>query len=726
MSLYKNTMKGLAKWLLKLLFRVRVEGLANFKALADSQQPMLIVANHVSLLDGPLLAVFLPSNVTFLVDESHTQKWWERFLLSFVDYYSVHMRSPFATKHMIEALKAGKHCMIFPEGRITTTGSLMKVYEGTAMVADHAGASILPVFIDGAQYSRLSYLDGSRVGKVAQKWFPRIAIRILPAQTIQAPAHYDRKQKHAYLKNEIYVLMRNLTFFGRHQANALFTALLEAKQLYSAKETCVEDVNGITLNRQKLAITAKVLGRVLHAQLQDEKRVGMLLPNVAGMPVAFFALQAYGHVPALLNFTAGLGPMRSACETAGLKTILTSHKFVEVFNLQPLVAALSDSIRFIYLEDVRQTIGLGTKLAALLTASSHLPSANLSPEDEAVVLFTSGSEGVPKGVVLSHQNILSNLNQIESMLTLLPGEKMFNALPTFHSFGLTAGLLWPILKGLRVYLYPSPLHYGEIPELVYQLNVKVLFGTDTFFSGYAKKAHNFDFYSVNYMVAGAERLRPETRQLYAEKFQTPIFEGYGVTETSPVLAVNTPLATKIGTVGQFVPGVQYRLEPVEGISEGGRLFVRGPNIMKGYLMPDAPGILQAPPGGWHDTGDIVDVDNLGYVSIKGRAKRFAKIGGEMISLTAVETYINQASPLGHHVVVSVADARKGEQLILVTNDVALSRQTVKEAAQMAQVAEIMVPKTVILVEAIPVLGTGKTNYPEVQKIANRHFDQQGA
>jgi len=360
-------------------------------------------------------------------------------------------------------------------------------------------------------------------------------------------------------------------------------------------------------------------------------------------------------------------------------------------------------------------------LRAILTPVSSLKGYGVEENAPAVVLFTSGSEGVPKGVVLSHRNLTSNVNQISAMLTLLPGEQLFNALPTFHSFGLTAGLLWPILKGGRVFLYPSPLHYGVIPEMIYTLNVKLLFGTDTFFSGYAKKADPYDFYSVRYMVAGAEKLRPETRRLYADRFHTPILEGYGVTETAPVLAVNMPLSFKNGTVGQLVPGVEYKIRPIEGIEEGGALCVKGPNVMLGYLMPNQPGVLQAPEDGWYDTGDVVSVDQQGFITIKGRAKRFAKIGGEMISLTAVESYINQYSPEGHHVVVSVADERKGEQLILVTNDDGLSRQTVKEAAKRVQVSELMVPKTVILVEEIPVLGTGKTNYPAVQSIADGHF-----
>lgn len=715
-------MKLLVKLLLLVFFRVKVKGIENYHTLDKSGEPMLIIANHTSLLDGLLIASFLPGKTAFMIAEEHTKKWYERFLLSFVDHFKVEFHNPYATKRVIHELKNGTHCMIFPEGRITTTGSLMKVYEGTAMVATKANATILPIHISGADKSKLSYLDGRHFAYVKRQWFPKIQLAIQPGVKLALPKGYKGSRKHQYFKDRIFNILKDASFHGQFEPQSLFKALVNARNTYDASEICLEDFNQSTLTLKKLLAASRVLGKKLHEHLGEQKRVGILLPNVVGLPTTFFALQAYAHVPAMLNFTSGLGPIKSACETAELKTVITSHKFVEVFQLAPLVESLSDQITFLYLEDIRGEIGLADKLSLLWSNVKSLPGYALDHEEEAAVLFTSGSEGAPKGVVLSHKNINSNVEQISAVLTLLPGEKIFNALPTFHSFGLTAGTIWPVLKGASVFMYPSPLHYAVIPEMVYQLNAKFLFATDTFFNGYAKKADPYDFYSIRALVAGAEKLRPETLQLYLDKFHIPIFEGYGVTETAPVVAVNVPQKFKHGTIGQLVPGIEYRLDPVEGIEHGGRLVVKGPNIMKGYLLPDQPGKLIEPKDGWHDTGDIADIDEDGFVSIKGRAKRFAKIGGEMISLAAVENYINRASPEGHHVVVAVADLRKGEQLILVTNDESLSRHTVKEAARVAEVSEIMIPKTVILVEEIPVLGTGKTNYPEVQKIADGHFD----
>jgi len=720
-QLFHGLVKFIGRLVFRILYRVDVIGLEHYQQAAQSDKPILIIANHVSLLDGPLLDLFVPGNTTFMVDKAHTKKWYEKLLLSMSDFFAVDMHSPYAAKHMIEQLKAGKQCMIFPEGRITTTGALMKIYDGAAMVAAKTDAQVLAVHIEGAQLSKLSYLDGSAFSYIKQRCFPKITLTIAAPKTLQGEQGVKGRIKHKHLTEQLTQIMRAGVFNGAYRAHSLYAELLRANVTYDAKAICVEDINDQALSLKKLNLAAKVLGHQLHQHIKDEPRVGLMLPNVAGVAASFFALQAYAHVPAMINFTAGTAAIRSACETAQLKTIITSQKFIDAFELHALVEALSGQVRFLLLEEVRSEIGTWQKVSGLLRRSKSLPGYKQPASLEAVVLFTSGSEGAPKGVVLSHQNILSNIAQVTSMLTLLPQEKIFNALPTFHSFGLTAGMLWPILKGARTYLYPSPLHYQVIPEMVYQTNSKILFGTDSFFNGYARKAHPYDFYSLRALVAGAERLRPETRQLFAEKFHQPIFEGYGVTETSPVLSVNVPTAFKHGSVGQFVPGVEHYLEEVPGITEGGRLWVKGPNVMLGYLMPDQPGVVQMPEDGWHDTGDIVDIDADGYAWIKGRAKRFAKIAGEMISLTAVESYINEACPDGHHVVVAVPDAKKGEQLVLVTDDISLNRQKVMESAKQRQLSELMIPKTVIILEQIPLLGTGKTNYPEVQLIAEKQL-----
>ena len=704
-------MRWLVKHIIKWLWRVEVKGLAHYHEVDQSQQPLLLVSNHVSLLDGVLIDLFVPGRTTFMIHADHTGG-WKRWILKLARFIEVDMHSPLAAKHMIHALQNGAQGMIFPEGRITTTGGLMKVYEGTALVADKTRAKVLPIMIDGAQFSRFSYLDG-RQRWTKRRWFPKITLSLLPAQTLEINHQAKAHARHTQLKQAMFKLMRDSQFAARYQPKSLTRALFE---LPNHQAWCLTDAQGNKLTIKKLKLAARVLGLALQQKLGEQSTVGVLLPNVAGMAATFFALQTYGKVPALLNFTAGARNVLLACQTGQVQTVLTSHKFIELAGLQNLEAALSEQVELVYLEDVREQIGLAVKLKALTKPVRRLPGLMVEPNQPAVMLFTSGSEGTPKAVVLSHANIVSNVEQISAMFALLPGDGVFNALPTFHSFGLTAGLLWPLLKGARVDLHPSPLHYHVIPERIYQTNARLFFATDTFYNGYARQADGYDFYSIDALVAGAEKLKPETRRLYADKFHKPIFEGYGVTETAPVLAVNIPQMCRHGTVGQFVPGIEYKLEPVPGLVEGGRLWVKGPNVMLGYIYADNPGKIQPPADGWHDTGDIVSVDEQGFVTIQGRAKRFAKIAGEMVSLAAVEAAIAACCTQGQAVAVRQPDEAKGERLVLVTDDPQLSKQQVAQAIRQAGLSELSIPKTLVVVDRIPLLGTGKIDYAAVDQL----------
>ena len=391
--------------------------------------------------------------------------------------------------------------------------------------------------------------------------------------------------------------------------------------------------------------------------------------------------------------------------------------------MQDQVDAIGAGRSVIMLEDLRESLGTGAKIRGLIdtfvAGFAHRRAARgLGPSDPAVVLFTSGSEGVPKGVVLSHGNIQANRYQLSARVDFNPTDTVFNALPIFHSFGLTGGLILPILSGIRIFLYPSPLHYRIVPELVYDTNATIMFGTDTFLAGYARASHPYDFYSLRYIFAGAERLKPETRQTWSERFGLRIFEGYGATETAPAISTNTPMQFKAGTVGRLLPGIDYRLAPVPGIEKGGRLSVSGPNIMLGYLRHDNPGVIEPPEDGWYDTGDIVEIDEEGFVTIAGRAKRFAKIAGEMVSLTAVEAHAAQAWPGHAHAAVAIPDARKGEQVVLVSTKSDADRKDLLADGQARGISELMIPRAIITVEAIPVLGTGKTDYVEVQALVD--------
>ena len=501
---------------------------------------------------------------------------------------------------------------------------------------------------------------------------------------------------------------------------SLFAALLEATARHGRRRVALEDPERKPLTYGSLVLGALVLGRKLAAQTSPRETVGLMLPNVQGMAVTLFGLSAFGRVPALLNFTAGTKNLRAACDLSGLKTIVTSRRFVDQAKLDEELAAMAEGRRVIFLEDVRKELTSWDKALGALSALApgHVHRRHgIAPDDPAVVLFTSGTEGTPKGVVLSHANLVSNARQIFQLAAGFLSERdiIMNPLPAFHSFGLTAALLMPLLHGMKVVLYPSPLHYKQVPKFIGEMGCTFLFATDTFLQGYARAADEGDLKSVRFVVAGAERVKPATRKMW-EPYGTTILEGYGCTECSPVLACNTPVAMGDGTVGRLLPGIAARLEPVEGIHEGGRLVVRGPNVMAGYLLADRPGQIAPPESGWHDTGDIVTITD-GFVSIRGRAKRFAKLGGEMVSLAAVESMIAGLWPGHNHVVVALPDARKGEQLVLVTEKPNAERKSLQDEAKVQGFPELWTPRAILVTQSIPVLANGKIDYGATRDLA---------
>jgi len=508
---------------------------------------------------------------------------------------------------------------------------------------------------------------------------------------------------------------------ARAGERSLFDALLDARDRYGAKKPILEDQDRNPLSYTDLVRASFALGRRIAGFTEKGERVGVLLPSGSGVVVTFFGLHAFGRVPTMLNFTAGLRNLRGAAKLAGLKTVLTAHRFIEQGKLHDVVDALEEGgAKIVYLEDVRAKIGLADKLYA--AAAGLLPRnfrADLKPDAPGVILFTSGSFGSPRGVVLSHANLVANVRQIEAHIELDPDWVMFNPLPTFHCFGLTGGVLLPLLTGMKAFEYPSPLHTKQIPPLIRESGASILLATDTFVNQYARAADPGDLSGLKFIVCGAEKVREETHNLIAERFgPIPVLEGYGATEASPVVAVNKPVDNRRGTVGGLLPGMETRVEPVEGIPEGGRLFLRGPNVMSGYL--NEAGGVDPLPGGWHDTGDVVtlDVEHDNWITIKGRVKRFAKIGGEMVSLTAAEDLAVAVWPDGRHAVIAMPDKKKGERLVLYTDRHDADVAPLVAHAQTIGAPELAVPRRIIRIAEVPVLGTGKTDYVAIQRMAD--------
>ena len=701
--------------LLTLIFKVEVKGLDNYHKAGDR---VLIIANHTSFLDPLLLGVFLPDFVTFAINTHISNNRLIKPFLGLANIFVMDPTNPLSLKNFIHFIKQDNKAVIFPEGRITVTGSLMKIYDGTGMIAEKSQAAILPIRIEGAQYTHFSRLRNV----IRLRLFPKITISIQPHTHIVAPAGLRGKDCRKYSGAILADLMTEMMFQTSHYHQTIFSALLEARKIHGGDKIIAEDLERQPLNYNSLITRTIIIGEQLEKITAIDENIGVLLPNSTKTLCVVLGLQLHGRVPAMLNYSVGSACMISTCRTAQIKTVLTSRRFINLAKLDEQAERLEAEVNLVYLEDIAQKITLGNKLKGLLnskTVEYWYNRDQFNPDNPAVIVFTSGSEGTPKGVVLSHSNILANHKQLAARVSFNAQDLILNILPMFHSFGFTAGTMLPILNGMKSFFYPSPLHFNVIPEICYELNATILFGTNTFLAAYGNAAHSYDFYSLRYVFAGAEKLQQNTRDTWSDKFGIRIFEGYGATETSPVLSVNTPLDYKADSVGRLMPAIEHQLETIPGIKEGGQLHVSGPNIMLGYLLSDNPGVLVPPKSkygeGWYDTGDIVNIDNNGFINICGRSKRFAKIAGEMVSLTVAEQVACRTWPDALHAVISLPDPKKGEQLILLTTQEKADCKTLMANAD--GIGAINLPRKVFVVKEVPIMATGKIDYPAVTELA---------
>lgn len=593
-------------WLLfRLFYRVELRGAENlpggrFSVDGASDGPVIVTPNHVSWLDAALMFAVMDRPV-FAIDGGVSRLWWVRPFLRIVEAVPVDAEHPLSMRRMIEQIRSGRPAVIFPEGRITTTGAIMRVQDGAAMAADRAGAMIVPARIEGLEATIFSRLSRAQVRR---RWFPRVRLTVLPARRLEIRADLAGRRRREAAGRALQDTLSDMLLATTDTGFTLFEAVARAAGIHGMGRIAVQDPVRGTLSYRKLLAGAAVLGRKLEPYATTDRRIGLMLPNANAAAASILGLASAGIVPVVLNPRAGLAALQAAIDATGFTTLATSRRLVEKARLGPVIEVLSARVAILYLEDL--PIGFPDRLRGLLQRGRPLK-AGSDPDAAAVVLMTSGTSGTPKGVVLSHRNILANIAQVASRIDFGPADKVLNVLPVFHAFGLSSGMMLPLVHGVPVYLYPSPLDYRTIPAIASAIGATAMFGTNSFLSGYARTAHPTDFRTLRLVVAGAEPVTDWTRRVWNEKFGLRILEGYGVTETAPVLALNTPLSSRDGTVGRFLPGLRIRLAPVEGIEQAGRLLVSGPNVMLGYLLPDAPGQLQTPVDGWHDTGDIVSV-----------------------------------------------------------------------------------------------------------------------
>lgn len=704
---------------LRLFFSFEARGLENYKVAGERR---LLCPTHPSFLDPLFIIASVDEKITFAAHsgtvDAPVMKFLIRFGKPFADIYKVDMFNAMALKKMVSEVKKGRTICIFPEGRLQFTGGLMKVQNGPTVVVNNADAVIVPVHVNGLQYS----LANRMAGKLRRHAFPRVTV------TFTSHVQLQKKTGRAAREDiQLYDAMRNTVFStAGWRGQTIYESLRDSASLHSLDHTVLENIDPVTeqmvsITYKEVLIGATVLSRKLKPYVTLGENVGLMLPNAVGTAVAFFAMQRMGVVPAMLNFTMGPKSVLACADAAQLKTVFTSRQFLELAasknNMTPqhIITALEESGRqIIYLDDVRKSVTQVDKIKGLLTYENW--KSKRKADDPAVVLFTSGSEGVPKGVVLSHANLLANKAQMKSMVGFTHQDVVLNAMPLFHSFGLLAGMILPVMEGVKTFMYPNPLDYKLIPMIAYDIGATIMFGTDAFLQGYARQAHAFDFTTMRAIFAGAEKVKDETRAIYSGRLSTIIYEGYGATECAPVIAVNTPMYNKPGTVGRPVSGLVYRLEDVPGIDDGGRLFVKGDNVMLGYLKHDKPGVLQTVEDGWYDTGDIVRVDEQGFITIIGRAKRFAKVAGEMVALPVVDDLAAKAWPDFNHASVAMDDERKGQKIVLLTENPNADKATLQELAKKDGISALAVPADIRVVKSIPLLGSGKVDFGALNEL----------
>ncbi|MBU6459413.1 MAG: AMP-binding protein [Proteobacteria bacterium] len=702
--------------IVRALFRLEIVGDRD----SLFQPQTLVIANHTALWDGFFIRLLMPKGTIFVVNPEIMRRPIFRFLIGQVEHIQIDPSNPMAARTVIRLLDAGKRVVIFPEGRISRTGSLMKIYNGTAFVAARSGATVIPVILDGLQYSRLSYLKGRN----PQLYFPRVTIYICSAQKLCMPNSGTARQKHRQLGHDLRNMMER-ALAESFQSRNLAQALLAASKLFGMKRPIIEDVRTGRLTYSDMWRLALAIGRNVQRQTGSRETIGIMLPNSAVTVASVMGMFVFDRVPAMMNYTAGPKGLALMVETAAINLVITSRQFIEAAHLDRHLKAIEGK-KVIFLEDLRASFGLQDKLEVLIDRWFRLYKlcAQSDPQKAAIVLFTSGSEGTPKGVLLSHHAILSNIHQLRAMIDFNANDKFFNALPLFHAFSLNCATFMPLLYGVRVFLYLSPLHARTIVELVYHQNATVLFGTSTFLGQYARVAHPLDLYRIRYVVVGGEKLQPEVFRLYFEKFGLRLIEGYGTTECGPVISLNRPAAYRLGTVGMAMPNMSIKVEPLQDIKDAGLLYVRGPNLMLGYYYHDMPGLCRwpGPDRDWYCTGDIVHVDDEGFISIIGRLRRFAKIAGEMISLEAVEQFITSLSADYLHGVIHSGQTGRGEAIILYTTDTSLTRKQLIEHAHRVGFSELALPREIRYVSDMPLLGSGKINYT---RLSAMFVDAQG-
>jgi acyl-[acyl-carrier-protein]-phospholipid O-acyltransferase/long-chain-fatty-acid--[acyl-carrier-protein] ligase len=727
MSASERVLHFFGRPLVKIFYRVRALGLEHLP-----EGGFLLLPNHITWVDALVLQLACPRPIRYIIDQEFYHKPMLRPLLHAVGCIPIDARrSRSAIRAATEQLAAGEIVCLFPEGQLTRSGTLLRLRRGYELIAQHANAAVVPVWLDRLWGSIFSFQGG----KFFTKWPREIPYRVSVAfgRPLEAKAADIATVREELLKLGELCYSRRPSL-DRHLAEECVRGL--KRRRFST--AVIDGLDNSELSRAKLLGAAAALSRSLRKEFSD-KRIAIVLPAGKGSMVANLAVLLAGKVAVDLNFTAGRSANESACKRADLRVAISATPFIErvkdfpwpqrLLKLDELLPKLKAQILLWWMMSIFVPTRLLLRLLQVPKRGGH---------DEAIILFTSGSSGEPKGVVLSHRNIVGNVSQFRELLYAKKEDAILASLPFFHSFGSTVTLWYPMIEGVRIVTYPNPLEVTKNAALIEKYKLTLLLATPTFLRGYLRKAEPQQLRSLRLVITGAEKLPLDLAKAFEDQFNQRVFEGYGLTETSPVVSVNLPdpeptkpgqlvqPSSRLGSVGKMAPGIAAEIREPEtdrklSLHETGMVWFRGVNIFEGYLH-DEKRTADVLHDGWFKTGDIGRFDEDGFLYIEGRLSRFSKIGGEMVPHEGVEQKIIDLAGFSGKdervlAIVGVQDEAKGEALILlaaVDVDLAQLRDKLRDAG----VPNLWIPKRVERVESIPVLASGKLDIARCGELAN--------
>ena len=726
MSAAERALYLVGRLLARCFYRVNALGIDNLP-----EDGFLLLPNHITWVDAIVLQLACPRPIRYVVDQEYYRKPILHRLLRVLGCIPIDTRhSHSAIRAATEKIAEGEIVCVFPEGRLERTGTLLRLQRGYKLIARYANAAVVPVWLDQLWGSIFSFQGGKFFRKLPKRIpYP---VTVAFGNPLEADAADIATVREELLKLGEFCFSRRPSL-NRHLAEPCIRGL-KRRPFATA---VIDGLDHSTLSRSKLLGAAIALSRYLRKEFPDE-RIAIVLPASKGSMVANLAVTLADKVPVDLNFTMGRAANESCCKRASLRVAISATQFMErlkdfpwperVLKLDELMPRMKRQIFFWWMMSILLPARLLLRLLKIPKEGGH---------KEAVLLFTSGSTGEPKGAVISHRNVVGNVSQFRQLLDATKDDAILASLPFFHTFGSTVTLWYPIIEGVRIVTYPNPLEATKNAALIERYKLTLLLATPTFLRGYLRKVEPDKLRSLRLVITGAEKLPLELAKNFEERFKQRVFEGYGLTETSPVVSVNLPEpqstkpgeqvqpSSQLGSVGKMAPGIAAEIRHPEtgaklSLHESGMLWLRGVNIFEGYLH-DAERTGDVLQDGWLNTGDLGRFDEDGFLYIEGRLSRFSKIGGEMVPHETIEDKIVDSLDLSGRdertiAIVGVQDEAKGEALVLLSAvdiDLAELRSKLHDAG----VPNLWIPKQVQRVESIPVLASGKLDLKKCNELA---------